>query len=126
MKNKKNIKEGFELTDLNADGAISRKEDVEANMLAADFKKYDTYTPGVVGSGTPPNTPDEKADGKLDRWELNAKYPMWQVDGLLKTYGNAGTHLDLLQYAQSQNAKWGATDKCTKAELTTNLPKDIN
>ena len=64
-------------------------------------------------------------------WELNTRYPMWQATGLLKTYdknydGTKTTNtLNVLEYAQAQSAKWSSSDKCTKSELTADLPKDV-
>jgi hypothetical protein len=119
MKLKKDFKQGFELTDTNEDGDINREEDTAANVLAAHFKELDSYTPYVAPvtavtadpSATPPVVgvtgvtevyAEEKKDEKLDRWELNTKYPMWQVDNLLKSYGGTSMdHLDILSFAQS-------------------------
>jgi hypothetical protein len=101
MKIKKDIKTGFDLADLNADNALSREEDIAANMLANKFNHLDTYTPKakLTAAISKTNTPDNVKDAKLDRWELNANTPMWQINTLLKTYGNGGTYLDLLMYA---------------------------
>jgi hypothetical protein len=107
MKIKHTTKAGFDLTDTNSDGKITRAEDTNANILANKFKNMDTYTPGVPAVaanptavppvvGVPAKVPDEKANGQLDRWELNLKYPMWEVDTMLKTYGNAKSYLDML------------------------------
>lgn len=47
------------------------------------------------------NTNDKDAvPPKLDEWELNDQYPMWEVQNVLKLYGD-GNPLDVLQYAKS-------------------------
>jgi hypothetical protein len=33
--------------------------------------------------------PDEVKDKRLDKWELNDKIPMWEVENMLATYGDA-------------------------------------
>jgi hypothetical protein len=73
MKEKKDIKVGFELTDINSDNNISRSEDSDANELANKFKLMDSYKPASSSSGVP----DEVEDKRLDKWELNDKIPMW-------------------------------------------------
>jgi hypothetical protein len=45
MKDKKNLKTGFDLTDVNSDNKISRAEDSDANELANKFALMDTYKP---------------------------------------------------------------------------------
>jgi len=113
----KNFKKGFDLTDSNSDKKIDRKEDMAANLLAAKFKTLDKYK---LDNGAPNNRPDVGSDKKLDTWELNHKYPMWEVANLLDTYSSATekNFLDVLEYAQSQNAKLSADDKCTISELS--------
>jgi hypothetical protein len=54
-------KTGFELTDTNNDGKISRAEDSMANMIVHDFSTLDTFTP-ALGTSTPANTPTEEAN----------------------------------------------------------------
>jgi len=87
----KKFKEGFDLADTDKNKKLSWAEDTAANLLGAAYAALDTYTPESTGfkwaTLTKANTPVEKADGKVDRWELNSKYPMWEVDNLLKTYG---------------------------------------
>jgi hypothetical protein len=73
MKDKKNIKEGFELTDVNSDNKISRAEDSDANELTNKFDLMDSYTPASSSDVVP----NEVEDKKLDKWELNDKIAMW-------------------------------------------------
>ena len=53
MKDKKNIKEGFELTDVNSDNKISRAEDSDANELTNKFDLMDSYTPASSSDVVP-------------------------------------------------------------------------
>lgn len=122
------IKSGFELTDTNNDSKISRAEDSSANMIVHDFRLLDTFKPAEdpANADLQKKTPTALANDQLDKWELNSKYPMWEVENLLKTYGDGKDYLNMLKFAESQNVKYGKGDKCTKAKLTTDLPKDLN
>jgi hypothetical protein len=97
MVSKNDMKTGFELTDTDNDSKITREEDNMANLLYHDFELLDTFTQAGKTDGliklTSKNTalndktPSEAADGKLDKWELNSKFPMWEVNNLMTTYG---------------------------------------
>jgi len=89
MKSNKKIDVGFGLTDSDENKKISRAEDTAANMLTEKFKGLDTYTTKKFKDHqtTFKNTPAELSDGWLDKWELNTKFPMWEVNDLLKTHG---------------------------------------
>jgi len=67
-------------------------------LLAAKFNELDEYT-----IKNTQNRPDVAKDQKLDRWELNHKYPMWEVSTLLSTYATDTdkSYLSILEYAQS-------------------------
>jgi hypothetical protein len=97
MTSKNDMKTGFELTDTDDDTKITREEDNMANLLYHDFELLDTFTKapktdGVIKATSKSvdladKTPAEAADGKLDKWELNTKFPMWEVNNLMTTYG---------------------------------------
>lgn len=104
MKDKKNIKEGFELTDVNSDNKISRAEDSDANELTNKFDLMDSYTPASSSDVVP----NEVEDKKLDKWELNDKIAMWQVESMLKTYGDSPVTMT----ARSKNQDGGNAKHC--------------
>jgi hypothetical protein len=94
------VKDGFALTDTNDDKKIDRAEDSMANMIVRDFNTLDTFTPANANT-KPENTPEEKSNMQLDKWELNAKYPMWEANNLITTYGGGKDYLNILKFAES-------------------------
>jgi hypothetical protein len=149
------IEVGFDASNTDGDTKLSKKEDTVANMIGKFFKTLDTYNMAgdpdfdersalnapddpsyTYPAGTTPTPAVVLPDEKLDRWELNKVYPMWQVNHLLESYGPDAlrnflnySYLDILALARSMNSKYVTTDTtintCSKMDLSTNIPKDV-
>jgi len=103
MRLKGTTADGFKLTDTDSNKEISRAEDSNANMIVSEFSVLDTFAPGTATTTPVKNTPSVEPNQQLDKWELNAKYPMWEVNNLIKTYGEGATptYLNILKFAES-------------------------
>jgi hypothetical protein len=91
MRTTKKIDDGFKATDRDENDKITPEEDSNANIHVNDFNVLDTLTTAgtedlftkdqVDGKEVDPRAddkqPEEVPDDMLDKWELNAKYPMW-------------------------------------------------
>jgi hypothetical protein len=113
MRLKGTTADGFKLTDTDSNKEISRAEDSNANMIVSEFSVLDTFAPGTATTTPVKNTPSVEPNQQLDKWELNAKYPMWEVNNLLTTYANTNPnnaarlvngvaeYMNALEYAES-------------------------
>lgn len=86
MKPDTNFEAGFKLTDADSNDEISREEDTVANMIANEFK-------GI----------DSNDDDKLEKLEMNKKYPMWNVNEKIEDFSTDKTSITILDYANMYN-----------------------
>jgi hypothetical protein len=91
MRTTKKIDDGFKTTDRDEDDKITPEEDTNAIIHVNNFNKLDTLSSAdtddlftkdqVDGKEVDPRPddkqPEEVPDMLLDKWELNAMYPMW-------------------------------------------------